>query len=149
MDHLDQHQELQQLQQLRQALEREATGRTLDRATHTKVHDIQRRIVEGANAVVPPILNRASQSLAAAALLLHTMPEPYTTEGRRIHDELWELLECAEVQQAESSPSRLQEPASSHQVGPSRFEREALVHPAPTKERSPTMHNHLRDNHQP
>jgi hypothetical protein len=77
------------------------------------------------------------------------MPEPSTTDGRRVHNELQELLECAAVQQAESSVSRLREPASSHQVGPSHFEREASVHPAPTRERAPMVHDRLRDNRQP
>jgi hypothetical protein len=45
-----------------------------------------------------PALNRVSQILAAAALLLCTMLEPSTTEGHFIHDELLGLLECATVQ---------------------------------------------------
>jgi hypothetical protein len=53
------------------------------------------------------------------------MPEPSTTKGRRIHGEIQGLLECATVQQAESSASRLQDLASEHRVGPSRLEREA------------------------
>jgi hypothetical protein len=40
------------------------------------------------------------------------MPEPSTTEGCCIHCELQGLLECATVQQAESSASRFREPAS-------------------------------------
>jgi hypothetical protein len=71
----------------------------------------------------PPVLNQATQSLVAATLLLRTMSKPSTTEGHRIHGEFRELLECAAVQQAKSYASRLREPASSHQVGPSRFER--------------------------
>jgi hypothetical protein len=54
--------------------------------------------MEDADAATPPALNRASQSLAAAALLLRTMLEPSTIEGRHIHSELWELLECVAVQ---------------------------------------------------
>jgi hypothetical protein len=77
------------------------------------------------------------------------MLEPSTTEGRRIHGELRRLLECVAVQQAESSASRLREPASSHQSGPSRFEREASMHPMHTRQRAPTVHDRLRDNRQP
>jgi hypothetical protein len=76
--------------------------------------------MEDAEANAPPALNWASQSLATA-ILLRAMPEPSTTEGRHIHDELWELLECADVQQVESSASRLREPISSHQEGPLLF----------------------------
>jgi hypothetical protein len=105
--------------------------------------------MEDANAAAPLALNRASQSLAAAAILLHTMSEPSTTEGRHIHGELWELLECATIQQAKSSASQLHEPTSSHQAGHSCFERDTSVHPTPTRERAPMVHNQLRDNRQP
>jgi hypothetical protein len=125
--------EQQRLQQLRQTLEGEAAGKALDGGVRAKARDVPRRIEEDAAAVEPLVLNRASQSLAAAALLLRTMPEPSTTEGRRIHGELRGLLECATVQQAESSASRLQGPASSLQPGPSRFEREASLHLAHTR----------------
>jgi hypothetical protein len=74
--------EQQRLQQLRQALEREATSKALDGGAQAKAREIQGRIEEDANVVTPLVLNRASQSLVAAALLLYTMPEPSTTEGR-------------------------------------------------------------------
>jgi hypothetical protein len=132
-DHLEQLRELhnmlreerQRLQQLRQALEGEAAGKALDGDARAMTRDVLRRIEEDADAAEAPILNRASQSLAAAVLLLRTMPELSTTEGRHIHDELRGLLECVAVQQAESSASRLRESVSSYQPGPSRFEREA------------------------
>jgi hypothetical protein len=38
-------------------------------------------------------------------MLLRTMPEPSTTEGRHVQGELKGLLENAAVQQAESSTS--------------------------------------------
>ena len=60
----------------------------------------------------PPIFNRASQNVAAAAMLVRAMPEPSTTEGRRVRGELWDLLETATVQQAESSASRRRRGAS-------------------------------------
>ena len=78
--------------------------------------------MEDADADAPPALNRASQSLSATTILLCTMPEPSTIKGRCIHDKLRELLECAAVQQAESSASRLREVTSDHQVEPSRLE---------------------------
>jgi hypothetical protein len=47
--------------------------------------------------MLPPAFNGAGQSLAAAAMLLRTMPEPSTIEGRRIQRELKSLLEDAAV----------------------------------------------------
>jgi hypothetical protein len=92
-----------------------------------ELRDIQRRIMEVVEADAPLALNRASQSHAVVVILIRTMPEPSTTEGRRVHGELWELLECAVVQHAESLASRLWEPVSGHQAGPSRFKREASM----------------------
>jgi len=46
----------------------------------------------------PLIFNHASQNVAAAAMLVRAMPEPSTTEGRRVRGELWDLLETAAVQ---------------------------------------------------
>jgi hypothetical protein len=80
-------------------------GKALDGGAWAKARDVLRRIEEDADTAEPPAHNRASRSLAAAALLLRTMPEPSTTEGRHIHGELRGLLECAAVQQAKSSAS--------------------------------------------
>jgi hypothetical protein len=54
----------------------------------------------------PPASSGVGQNLAAAAMLLRAMPEPSTTEGRRIQAELKNLLEGATVRRAESSASR-------------------------------------------
>jgi hypothetical protein len=54
----------------------------------------------------PPASSGVGQNLAAAAMLLRAMPEPSTTEGRRIQGELKNLLEGAAVRRAESSASR-------------------------------------------
>jgi hypothetical protein len=56
------------------------------------------------------------------------MPEPSTTEGRRIQGELQNLLEDAVVRRAESSASRRQGYPSEHRAATSRFKREASVH---------------------
>jgi hypothetical protein len=69
--------------------------------------------------MLPPAFNEAGQSLAAAAMLLQTMLEPSTTEGRRIQGELKGLLEDAAVRQAESSASRRREDPSEHHAAPS------------------------------
>ena len=54
----------------------------------------------------PPTFNRASHNVAATAMLVRAMPEPSTTEGRRVRGKLRDLLETVAVQQAESSTSR-------------------------------------------
>jgi hypothetical protein len=48
--------------------------------------------MEDAEVEAPPAFHRASQNLAAAAILLQTMLEPSTTEGRQIHGEIRGLL---------------------------------------------------------
>jgi hypothetical protein len=53
----------------------------------------------------PPASSGVGQNLAAAAMLLRAMPEPSTTEGRRIQGELKNLLEGAAVRWAECSAS--------------------------------------------
>jgi hypothetical protein len=53
------------------------------------------RIIDDARAGLPPAFSGAGQNLAAAAMLIRTMPEPSTTEGRRIQGELKDLLEDA------------------------------------------------------
>ena len=69
---------------------------------------IQHRIADDVRARSPPTSSGVGQNLAAAAILLHAMLEPSTTEGRRIQGELKNLLEDAAVRRAESSASRRQ-----------------------------------------
>jgi hypothetical protein len=52
---------------------------------------------------------RASQKLIAAATLLRAMPAPSTPEARNLHREAQALIEQADVQQAESSASRIRQ----------------------------------------
>jgi hypothetical protein len=54
-----------------------------------------------ANADAPPIFRRASQNLAAAAMLLCGCPEPATSEERRAREQLKAPLEAVAAQQAE------------------------------------------------
>jgi hypothetical protein len=70
--------------------------------------DKNRRTNECANADVdaPPLFWRASQNLAAVAMLLRGCPEPATSEERRVREQLKALLEAAAAQQVESSASR-------------------------------------------
>jgi hypothetical protein len=82
---------------------------------------IQRRIADDVRARPPPASSGVGQNLAAAAILLRAMPEPSTTEGRRIQGELKNLLEDAAVRRAESSASRRQGYPSEHRAATSRF----------------------------
>ena len=91
----------------------------------------------------PPAFNGAGQSLAASAMLLRTMPEPSTSEGRRIQGELQGLLEDAVVRQAESSASLRRGDPSEHRAAPSRCMREALVHTERTQDGTPAAPDRL------
>jgi hypothetical protein len=112
-----------------------------------RAQDVQRRIIDSTRAGLPPTFNGASQNLAAAAMLLRTMLEPSTTEGRRVQGELKDLLENAAVQRAESSASRRRGGPSGHHDELSRHVREASVHTEPTRDRTPTILDRL-DNEQ-
>jgi hypothetical protein len=69
---------------LRQNIEQERVGRALAGGARHRARDVQRRIVDDARARLPLAFSGAGQNLAAAVMLLRTMPEPSTTEGRRI-----------------------------------------------------------------
>jgi hypothetical protein len=75
------------------------------------------------------------------------MPEPSTTEGRRIQGELKNLLEDAAVRRAESSASRRQGYPSEHRVVTSRFMREASVHTGRTRNTEPAVPGRLGNEH--
>jgi hypothetical protein len=62
------------------------------------------------------------------------MPEPSTTEGRRIHGKLKDLLEDVAVRRAESSASQRQGCPSEHRATPSRRIREASVRTERTRD---------------
>jgi hypothetical protein len=62
-------------------LEQEWAGRALTGGARHRARDVQRRIIDDARAGLPMTFNGASQNLAAAVMLLRTMPEPSTTEG--------------------------------------------------------------------
>jgi hypothetical protein len=94
---------------------------------------IQHRIADDVRARPPPASSGVGQNLAAAAILLRAMPEPSTTEGRRIQGELKNLLEDAPVRRAESSASQRQGYPSEHRVVTSLFMREASVHTGRTR----------------
>jgi hypothetical protein len=83
--------------QLRQNIEREWVGRTLAGGACHRPWDVQRRINDNGRVALPPVVSGSGQDLAVAAMLLQTMLEPSTTEGRRIQGELKNLLEGATV----------------------------------------------------
>jgi RNA 3'-terminal phosphate cyclase len=117
-----------QLVQLWQNIEQEWAGRAHAGEARHEARDVQRRIVDDARARLPPASIGVGQNLAAAAILLRAMPEPSTTEGRRIQGELKNLLEDAAVRRAESSASRRQGYPPEHRATTSRLVREASVH---------------------
>jgi hypothetical protein len=108
---------------------------------------IQHRITDDVRVRPPPASSGVSQNLAAAAMLLRAIPEPSTTEGRRIQGELKNLLEGAAVRRAESSASRRQGYPSEHRVATSRFMREASVHTGRTRNTAPAAPGRLGNEH--
>jgi hypothetical protein len=95
----------------------------------------------------PPTSSGVGQNLAAAAMLLRAMPEPSTTEGRRIKGELKNLLEGAAVRRAESSASRRQGYPSEPHATTSRFMREASVCTGRTRNTAPAAPDRLGNEH--
>jgi hypothetical protein len=73
-----------QLVQLRQNIEQEWAGRAPAGEARHLAQDVQHRIADDARARLPPASSGVGHNLAAAAILLRAMPEPSTTEGRRI-----------------------------------------------------------------
>jgi hypothetical protein len=108
---------------------------------------IQHRIADDVRVRPPPASSGVGQNLAAAAMLLRAMPEPSTTEGRRIQGELKNLLEGAAVRRAESSASRRQGYPSEHRAATSRFMREASVHTGRTRNTAPAAPGRLGNEH--
>jgi hypothetical protein len=80
-------------------------------------------------------------------MLLRAMPEPSTTEGRRIQGELKGLLENAAVRRAKSSASRRQGCPSEHRATSSRLMREASVCTGRTRDGTPVAPDRLGDEH--
>jgi hypothetical protein len=108
---------------------------------------IQHRVADDVRVRPPPVSSGVGQNLAAAAILFRAMPEPSTTEGRRIQGELKNLLEDAAVRRAESSASRRQGYPSEHHAVTSRFMREASVHTGRTHNTAPAALGRLGNEH--
>jgi hypothetical protein len=131
------------LVQLRQNIEQGWAGRALAGGARHRARDVQCRIVDDARAGLSPAFSGAGQNLAAAVMLLRTMPEPSTTEGRRIQGELKDLLEDAAVRRAESSASRRRRCPSEHRATSSRCMREASVCTERTRDEAPVAPDRL------
>jgi hypothetical protein len=82
-------------------------------------------------------------------MLLRAIPEPSTTEGRRIQGEFKNLLEGAAVRRAESSASRRRADPSEHHAVSSRRIQEASVRPERTQDEAPTARECLGNEHHP
>jgi hypothetical protein len=136
-----------QLVQLQQNIEQEWAGRALAGEARHQARDIQRCIVDDDRARLPPASSEVGQNLAAAAVLLRAMPEPSTTEGRRIQGKLKNLLEDVAVRRAESSASRRQGCPPKHRATTSRLMREALVHTGSTRDVTPAASGCLGNEH--
>jgi hypothetical protein len=136
-----------QLVQLRQNIKQEWAGRALAGEARHQAQDVQRRIVDDARARLPPASSGVGQNLAATTILLRAMPEPSTTEGRRIQGELKNLLEDAAVRRAESSASRRQGYPPEHRAATSRLVREASVHTGRTRDATPAAPGRLGNEH--
>jgi hypothetical protein len=133
--------------QLRQNIRQEWAGRApAGEACHLP-QVVQHRIADDARARPPPASSGVGQNLAAAAILLRAMPEPSTTEGRRIQGELKNLLEDAAVRRAERFASRRQGYPPEHRATTSRFMREASVHTGRTQDTAPAASGRLGNEH--
>jgi hypothetical protein len=139
--------EVGRLVQLRPNIEQEWAGRALAGGAPHQTQVVQRRIVDDARERLPPAFSGAGQNLAAAAMLLGMMPEPSTTEGRRIQGELKGLLENAAVRRAESTASRRQACPSEHRATSSRLMREASICTGRARDGTPAAPDRLGDEH--
>jgi hypothetical protein len=133
--------------QLRQNIGQEWVGRAPAGEARHLAQDVQHRIDDDARARLPPASSGVGQNLAAAAILLRAMPEPSTTEGRRIQGQLKNLLEGATVRRAESSTFRRQGYPTEHRAVTSRFMREASVHTGRTRDTAPAAPGRLSNEH--
>jgi hypothetical protein len=135
------------LELIRRDVEQEWAGQPPAGEMRHLPQGIQHRITDDVRVRPPPASSGVGQNLAPAAMLLRAMPEPSTTEGRRIQGELKNLLEGAAVRRAESSTSRRQGYPSEHRVVTSRFIREASVHTGCTRNTAPAALGRLGNEH--
>ena len=93
-----------QLEQEHVELEREIERREDGGRARAIAREVNRRINEDGGGL--PHFTWVSQNIATTMTLLRGLSKPVTPEAHRAHREIHTLLECAAVQQAESSLSR-------------------------------------------
>jgi hypothetical protein len=135
------------LEPIRRDVGQEWVGQPLAGEVRHLPQGFQHRIADDVRVRPPPTSSGVGQNLAAAAMLLRAMPEPSTTEGRRIQGELKNLLEDATVRRVESFASRRQGYPSEHRAVTSRFMREASVHTGRTRNTAPAAPGRLGNEH--
>jgi hypothetical protein len=104
------------IEPIRRDVGQEWAGQPLVEEVRHLPQGFQHRIADDVRVRPPPASSGVGHNLAASAMLLRAMPEPSTTEGRRIQGELKNLLEGATVRRAESSASRRQGYPSEHRA---------------------------------
>jgi hypothetical protein len=125
------------LEQFRRDIGQEWADRALTGEARHLLQGIQLRIADDVRLRPPPASSGVGQNMAATAILVRAMPEPSTTEGRRIQGELKNLLEDVAVRRAKNSASRRQGYPSEHRAATSRFMQEASVHTGRTRNTVP------------
>jgi hypothetical protein len=135
------------LEPIRRDIGQECAGQPLAGEARHLPQGIQHRIADDVRVRPPPVSSGVGQNLAAVAMLLRAMPEPSTTEGRRIQGELKNLLEDAAVRRVESSASRRQGYPSEHRAATSRFMRKAPIHTGRTRNTAPAAPGRLGNEH--
>jgi hypothetical protein len=110
------------LEPIRRDIGQEWAGQPLAGEVRHLPQGIQHRVANDVRVRPPPVSSGVGQNLVAAAILLRAMPEPSTTEGRRIQGELKNLLEDDAVRRVESSAP----PKAGVPLGTSR--RDFLIH---------------------
>jgi hypothetical protein len=84
--------------QLHTALEQEFGSRNDGGVARRRARNIHRRIYDDDGGDHPSLFARVSQNVAAAAILLWTVPKPLTLEGWQAHEELCALLDRVAIQ---------------------------------------------------
>jgi hypothetical protein len=136
-----------QLVQLRQNIGQEWAGRAPAGEARHLAQDVQHRITDDARARLPPASSGVGQNLAAAAILLRAMPEPSTTEGRRIQGELEISWKMSRSDGPKALPPEGRGTPPEHHDVTSRFIREASVHTGRTRNTAPAAPGRLGNEH--
>ena len=94
----------------------ESKGLNPTSSARRRARAVNHNIINDAHMQLPQEFS-AGQNIAAAAILLQTLPEPQDLAQRDLHHQVRNLVELAAVQQAESSSFHRQQAAASCPVG--------------------------------